>query len=359
MKSRVYFAPLPDGAPQSLQVEALRKVYDACGAESLFSEHDFVAVKIHVGEKGNVTHMKPYFIKHLVDRIREKCGYPFLTETSTLYKGERENAVKHLLLAHQNGFGVEEVGAPFIMADGLLGNTECEVEIDGELFKTVKIAGEIVSADSLFAVAHATGHIAVGFGASVKTLGMGLASRKGKLRQHSAMRPEIDRSLCRLCKKCMQWCPQAAVIEEEGKAFIIKDRCIGCGECLAVCRFDAVKFDFAAESGFMQKSMAEHALGAIKNKMKRSCFFNLMVDMTKDCDCFGVAAEKIIPDIGILASFDPVAVDMAALDLSAKAHGKTLAEMSYESQNALIQFEHGQKIGLGSMDYELVTLPTS
>jgi len=356
MKSRVYFAPLPDGAPQQLQTEALRKVYDACGAESLFSENDFVAIKIHAGEKGNVTHMKPFFIKHIVDRIREKSGYPFLTETSTLYKGERENAVKHLMLAHQNGFGIEGVGAPFIMADGLLGNTECEVEIGGELFKTVRIAGEILSADTLFAVAHVTGHIVSGFGASVKTLGMGLASRKGKLRQHSAMRPEVDQALCRLCKKCIQWCPEAAIIEKDGKACIEKEKCIGCGECLAVCRFDAVKFDWGAESGFMQKSMAEHALGVIKNKMKRSCFFNLMVDMTKDCDCYGVAAEKIISDIGILASCDPVAIDKATLDLSAKAHGKTLAEMSYANQNALIQLEHGQKIGLGSMEYELIDL---
>jgi len=356
MNSTVYFAPLPDGSSHSQQLEAMGRLYDACGAAAMFSEQDFVAIKVHVGEKGNTTHMKPHFAKFLVDRIKEKSGYPFLTETSTLYKGERENAVKHLMHAHQHGFGIEGVGAPFIMSDGILGNTECEVAIQGELYEKVKIAGEIISADTLFSIAHATGHIVSGFGTSIKTLGMGLASRKGKLRQHSEMRPEVDPERCRFCRKCIQWCPEAAIEEKDGKAFIVNGRCIGCGECLAVCRFDAVKFDWAVQSEHMQKSMAEHALGSIKNKKDRCCFFNLLIDMTKDCDCYGVPAEKLIPDIGILASRDPVAIDKATLDLTAKVHGKTLAELSYANQDGMIQLQHGEKVGLGSLDYDLITL---
>jgi uncharacterized Fe-S center protein len=356
MKPEVFYVPLEDGTAMTKQVRALKKIYEAVKAGNAIKENDFVAIKVHVGEKGNKTHMKPQLIKALVDKVREASAYPFLTETSTLYKGERENAVKHILQAHAAGFGIEKTGAPFIMADGLLGNTEYEVPIKGELFDSVKIAGEIKSADAIFAVAHATGHIGAGLGAAIKTLGMGLASRMGKMRQHSSMKPEVNRELCRFCKKCIHWCPRSAIIQEGGKALIIIDQCIGCGECLAVCRYNAIKYDFATESGIMQKSMAEYALGVVQGKEEKCFYFNLLVDMTKDCDCFGTDQEKIIKDMGILASKDPVAIDRATLDLTLKANGKSLAELSYSHLDPLVQIAHGEKIGLGSQDYRLVTL---
>jgi uncharacterized Fe-S center protein len=354
MSAKVYFIPFSDGLPPADQARAMGKIYAAAGADGVVAAKDFVAIKLHVGEKKNTTHVKPEIIKELVERVKEKGGVPFLTETSTLYKGERENAVKHLMHAHRHGFGIDNVGAPFIMADGLTGNTEYEVAIDGELHKSVKVAREVMSADALLVVSHPTGHVAAGFGACIKNLGMGLASRMGKLRQHSAMLPEIITDKCQYCQKCLKWCPREAIITREGKAYIMTDKCIGCGECLAMCRFDAVKYDWGAESGFMQRSMAEHALGAVAAKKGKSFFFNVLVDMTKDCDCYNVNQTKFIPDIGILASTDPVAVDKATLDLTAKAHGHTLAEMAYAKLNATIQIEHAAKIGLGSLEYDLI-----
>ncbi|MCX7780639.1 MAG: DUF362 domain-containing protein [Negativicutes bacterium] len=356
MPATVYFMPVKDGLSPAEQAAALDKLFLACGAAKIVDKKDFVAIKLHVGEKKNTTHVKPELIKVIVDHVKAAGGQPFLTETSTLYKGERENAVKHLLHAHKHGFTIEKTGAPFIMADGLVGSTETEVAVAGELHDRVKVAGEILHADAMFVVSHPTGHVAAGFGACIKNLGMGLASRMGKMRQHSAMLPEVLADKCRFCQKCLKWCPKDAIIEKDGRAYIMTDKCIGCGECLAMCRFDAVKYDWDAESGYMQKSMAEYALGVIQDKRDKCVFFNVMVDMTKDCDCYSVSQHKIIPDIGILASTDPVAVDKATLDLTAKAHGKTLAEMSYSKLNGMIQVEHAAKVGMGSLEYELVTV---
>ncbi|WP_371381411.1 DUF362 domain-containing protein [Sporomusa aerivorans] len=356
MSVNVYYIPLADGLPVGEQVSAMARIFAASGASKIISTNDFVAIKLHVGEKKNTTHVKPEVVRVLVQEAKALGGQPFLTETSTLYKGERENAVKHILHAHNHGFSIDNVGAPFVMADGLAGNTEHEVEINGELHKSVKVAREVLSADSLLVVSHPTGHPAAGLGACIKNIGMGLASRMGKMRQHSAMMPEVNAAACKYCQKCIKWCPQDAIIEQGSKAFIVAEKCIGCGECLAVCRFDAVKYDWNAESGYMQRSMAEHAYGSVIGKPGKCFYFNVLVDMTKDCDCFNVKQAKIIPDIGILAADDPVAVDKATLDLTAKAHGKTLAEISYAHHDAMIQIKHAAKIGMGSLEYQLITL---
>lgn len=358
MTAKVYFLPLADGLTTTEHVAAIRKIYEFAGAASCFADKDFVAIKMHVGEKKNTTHIKPELIRELVDKVKAKGALPFLTETSTLYKGERENAVKHLLHAHRHGFGIDNVGAPFIMADGLSGNTEYEVTVNGELHQTVKVARETMGADAMLVVSHPTGHPAAGLGACLKNLGMGLSSRMGKMRQHSAMLPEVLNNNCRFCQKCLQWCPQEAIAQKDGKAYIMTEKCIGCGECLAVCRFDAVKYDWGAESGYMQRSMAEHAYGVVKSKLEqgKAFFFNVMVDMTKDCDCFNTNQKKFIADIGILASADPVAIDKATLDLTAKANGQTLAQMAYKHHDAMIQIEHAAKVGMGSLDYELITV---
>lgn len=356
MSSKVYFLPLTDGLSEAAQAEAMKKIFELSGADKIVDANDFVAIKLHVGENKNTTHVKPALVREVVDQVKVKGGLAFLTETSTLYKGERENAVKHLLHAQKHGFGIENVGAPFIMADGLAGNGEYEVTINGKLHETVKVAREIMTADSMIVISHPTGHIAAGLGACLKNIGMGLSSRMGKMRQHSAMAPEVLNESCKYCQKCIKWCPEEAIIEREGKAYIMTEKCIGCGECLAVCRFDAVKYDWGAESGYMQRSMAEHAYGVVKEKQGKCFFFNIMVDMTKDCDCFNVKQEKMIPDIGILASDDPVAIDKATMDLTAQAHGKSLAEMAYKHHDAMIQIEHAAQVGMGSLEYELIKL---
>ena len=201
------------------------------------------------------------------------------------------------------------------------------------------------------------GHMVTGLGACLKNLGMGLASRAGKLRQHSSVAPAIKEDKCRYCRKCMQWCPAEAIGERRGKAFIDPAKCMGCGECLTVCRYDAVRYNWGTGSERLQKSMVEHALGVLKGKRDKCFFYNVLVDMTADCDCMGRVQRKILPDIGILAATDPVAIDAATLDLTRRhGGGRTLAEKAYAELDPMVQLRHAEKLGMGSINYELVTV---
>ncbi|NLO89203.1 MAG: DUF362 domain-containing protein [Clostridia bacterium] len=356
MAAEVFFARLKDGSTPDEQAQKTKEIFDAAGAKKCISPGDFVAIKVHVGEKNNITHIRPEIARAVVEKVKENKGLPFLTETSTLYKGERENAIKHIMHAHKHGFEIEQVGAPFIMADGLTGNTEIEVEINGELNKTVKIAREIRFADAMVIISHPTGHMLTALGACIKNLGMGLASRMGKMRQHSSMKPAIKENKCRLCGKCIEWCPENIIEKREKAAFINSEKCIGCGECLAVCRFGAVKYDFGRDSVIVQKEMAEHAYGVIIGKEGKCFFINVLVNMTKDCDCIDKSQKKIIPDVGILGSYDPVAIDKATLDLTKEANQRSLAEVSYGKLDAMHQLEHAVRIGMGTLEYTLVEI---
>lgn len=355
MTVKVYYFKLENGATADQQAQAVRKIYEKTEASGIVKNKDFVAIKFHVGEGTNVTRIKPELVRTLVEEVKNSGGLPFLTETSTLYKGERHNAVQHLMQAHRQGFGIDNIGAPFIMSDGLLGNTEFEVAIPGEIHQSVNIAREVKSADTLFVLSHATGCISTGLAACIKNLGMGLASRKGKRRQHSAVLPVINSEECVNCQKCSKWCSAEAIIEQNRKAYIVPEKCIGCGECIATCRFDAVKYDFGADQGYLQKSMAEHAYGAIIDKLDKCFYFNILTDMTQHCDCLlKCPGEKLIPDLGILASVDPVAIDQATHDLTTEVHGNGLGQIAFPEKNGLIQLEHAEKIGMGTRKYELV-----
>jgi uncharacterized Fe-S center protein len=358
MTSEVYYAALPERSNLQDRSAALRKLLGRIPLEGVIARNDRTAVKVHVGEKNNRTHLSPVVVRVVVEQLKALGAVPFLTETSTLYKGQRSNAIDHLCHAFAHGFTYEATGAPFIMADGLFGNTEIEVKIPGRLFSTVNIAREVVFADSLVAVSHATGHIEMGLGACLKNLGMGLASRMGKLRQHSSIKPRVDREACTFCMKCLRWCPADAIVEHDGKALIVEQRCIGCGECLAVCRFDAVQYNWGTESAELQRRVAEHALGAVVDKRDKCLFINFLCDMTRDCDCLNLAQEPLLPDVGIVAGLDPVAVDQATLDLTRESTGMSLAEKARPALDATVQLEHAELIGLGSRHYELIRLAT-
>ncbi len=355
MAAHVYMIATPDNADVGRQAAAMKKIYKASGAANIIEKEDFVAIKTHFGEKHNTTHIKPELIREIVTKVKGKGGLPFLTETSTLYKGERENAIQHLLHAYTHGFSIGSLGgAPIIMADGLTGDSEHEIDIHGECYESVLVAREVLVADALFTISHPTGHPEAALGACIKNLGMGLASRKGKMRQHSDMTPEITPEKCTLCRKCIQWCPEGAIIEQDGKAFILKETCIGCGECLAVCKFEAVKYNWAAGSDRLQKRMAEHAYGAVKDKPGKCFYFNVLIDMTEGCDCYNTKQKKCIPDVGILASSDPVAIDKATLDLTEQRNTQSLATIAFSHLDPMIQLRHAEKIGMGSVEYTLV-----
>jgi uncharacterized Fe-S center protein len=264
--------------------------------------------------------------------------------------------VDHLRLAHEHGFTIDQVGAPIVIADGLLGSGEKEVAIPGKIFNHVHIANAAIETNALIAVTHVTGHMATGLGGSIKNIGMGFASRKGKLRQHATMKPNVSDKYCTGCGICIRWCPADAILMKEDKAWINEKLCIGCGECLTVCRFDAIKHDWQMGENELQRRMAEHALGVVIDKRKKTGFINFLTSVTKDCDCIGMPQKPLFKDIGVLAAIDPVAIDAASLTLIEQKIGKSLTDLSYPRIDPWVQIRHGEEIGLGVAQFDLISL---
>ncbi len=357
MAAKVYLikASVKDG--EKVLSDKAQRLFKEAGFAKCFRKNDYTAVKVHVGEHGNQTYIKAPCLKGLIEELKKSKTRPFLTDTSTLYTGRRHNAIDHTILAAEHGFDVQGLGIPFIAPDGIYGTNETAVRIDGELDKEVFIATDIVRAQSLLAIAHVTGHLATCFAATLKTLGMGCASRKGKMRQHSSIKPSIKTSKCTGCGECYRHCPEGAISLEDMKAHIDKDKCIGCAECVAVCRFDAVKYDWGKENEILERSVAEHAKGALAGKEGRAAFINFSLSITGDCDCMDAPDKNIADDIGILGSTDAVAIDQAAMDLIEASMGKKMQKLSrYPNLNGRVQIEHAEKIGLGSRNYELVEI---
>ena len=332
------------------------RLFQAAGFHDCIIEKDMVGIKLHVGEKGNSTHIRPEWVKPVIEGIRSKNALPFITDTCVLYKSQRDNAVKHLILAAEHGFDMAGLNVPMIIADGLNGSDEKCVPIKGTHQREVSVASTAVDANSLIFLSHITGHVAVGFGGTIKNMGMGFASKKGKLRQHAAMKPEIDERTCTGCGMCIKWCPADAIAMKGDVACIDSDQCIGCGECMAVCRFNAVTHDWNKDSRLLQEIMAEHALGVVTGKEGRVGYFNFLVNVTKDCDCWDVEQKALFPDIGVIAGTDPVALDTAALDLIEKRTGKSLREWGYPDIDLRIQIRHAEAVGMGTTNYELTEI---
>ncbi len=351
--SRVYFAAVRKNEPVASIAKKVKLVYEKARLGACVKKNALVGIKLHFGEKGNRGYVKPSFVKPVVTQVKKSGGKPFLTDTNTLYVGERSNAVDHLHQAEAHGFSMGMVGAPVIISDGLLGRNEIRVKIPGVHFSQVPIAAGVVSAGALIVVTHVTGHIATGMGGAMKNVGMGCATRKGKMAQHSDMKPAVKPSVCTKCGECVQWCPVQAIALEAKAARIDSAVCIGCGECLAVCRYGAIQYNWKISSRVLQEKMAEYAFGAIIMKKGKVGFLNFLLHVTKDCDCMGDTGKPICADIGILGGTDIVAIDAASLDLIRERAGKELRKLAYPKIDDRIQLRHGQRIGLGTMKYEL------
>ena len=365
MGSDVYFANLRAGSVRENKTSKVGKLFRRAGFDSIISGRDLTAVKVHFGEKGGDAFVNPIYVREVVDRLKSAGAKPFITDSNTLYAGSRHNSVDHLETAISHGFVHSVVGAPLIISDGLKGKNMVKVEIDGKYFKEVRISGDVHHSDSLIALSHFKGHGMAGFGGAIKNIAMGGATALGKMDQHSA-RPEVNKSKCIGCGNCLDICPVDAPEIEGGKSVIVKERCIGCGECLTVCPADAIGIDWDTELDPFIERMVEYAKGTLKGKDGRAGFMNFLLNVTPDCDCFPWSDAPIVPDIGILASKDPVAIDMASLDLVNEQRGfensklKTNLDPGEDKflglgfkHNGIGQLEYGEEIGLGSRDYDL------
>lgn len=362
----VFFANLRARNHHESKVQKIRRLFDAAGFDNVVLPGDRAAVKLHVGERGCDTYINPVFARQVVDKVKEQGAYPFITDTGTLYAGSRADAVRHTVTAIEHGFDYAVVGAPVIIADGLLGGYWREVAVEGKHFGSVRIAGTILDAESMIVLSHVKGHDLAGFGGAIKNLAMGCAPPSGKAEQHTG-RPFVEIKQCGGCGKCTLVCPQAAMMLVEGKVQFNPEHCVGCGDCMRSCPSGAIDFDWTTEIRPFLERLCEYALGAVRDKPGRVGYINFLMGITPDCDCVPWSDATIVPDIGILASTDPVAIDHASLDLVNSqlgfartllkenlAPGKDKFKGVWDYTDADYQIAYAAEIGLGDASYRLI-----
>jgi uncharacterized Fe-S center protein len=364
MASKVYFTGMRSDFDSTL-LERLDKMVGQAGLLGIATENDIMAIKLHFGEKGSTASLRPAYVRTVVDAMGKIGSRMFLTDTNTLYVGSRSDSVRHLTTASRHGFSFGSMGVPVIIADGLKGTNHEVVEVKGKHFKQVKIAADISRADSLLVLTHVKGHELTGVGGALKNLGMGCASRSGKLSMHSDVRPYVS-DKCVGCARCIEWCPVSAIKMKAKRASIDTAVCIGCAECIVVCPSKAIKFEWSESGVAVQEKIAEHAAGVLARKRGKAGFINFLVDIAPQCDCYPFSDASVVPDIGILASLDPVAIDKASADLinsqpgvpgtalKATEAGADKLRSLYPELDWTVQIRHAEEMGLGSSEYDLV-----
>ncbi|MBI5420457.1 MAG: DUF362 domain-containing protein [Deltaproteobacteria bacterium] len=355
MQSTVWLTDLSSRPGDSL-LDKTGRLLRAAGLGDKIGRGDLTAVKLHFGEKGNTAYVRPVYLRKVVEEIAAAGGKPFLTDTNTLYVGGRSNAADHLRTAITNGFAFAVVDAPVVIADGVRGESAVRVPVEGRIFREVSIGAEIANADALVAVTHFKGHELSGFGGVIKNLGMGCASRAGKLAQHSTVSPFVDPASCTGCGTCVAHCPSGAISVVSATALIDPKECIGCADCIVVCPEHTVKIDWNEAAPMVQKKMVEHALGVLAGKRDSALFLTFVTQLSPFCDCYGSSDRPIAPDVGILASDDPVALDQACADLAISAAGRDPFRATHPSIDWTVQLSYGEELGLGSRKYVLETL---
>lgn len=369
MASKVYFADLRADVHENLQ-QKLTRMMKTAGMGDIDFRDKFVAIKLHFGEPGNLAFLRPNWARTVADFVKERGGKPFLTDCNTLYVGGRKNALDHMDSAMLNGFNPMTTGCQIIIGDGLKGSDEVEVPVvGGEYVKNAKIGRAVMDADVFISLTHFKGHEEAGFGGCLKNIGMGCGSRAGKMEQHNAGKPHVAQKHCIGCGQCRKICAHGAPIIENGKAHIDHDRCVGCGRCIAVCPKDAVRIDWDESTTNLNCKIAEYTKAVVDG---RPCFhISLVIDVSPNCDCRPENDMAIVPNVGMFASFDPVALDMACVDAvnaqtplrgsaaddaHAKAHVHDHFQRLHPDTNWRSCLEHGEKIGIGTREYELIKI---
>ena len=374
-KAKVYFTDFRTPYGGDTMPGKLKKLIRKAGIAQLNLEGQFVAIKIHFGELGNVSYLRPNYARAVVDVVKELGGKPFLTDCNTLYPGSRKNALEHLYCAWENGFTPLTVGCPILIGDGLKGTDDIEVPVRcGEYVKNAKIGRAVMDADVIISMTHFKGHEATGFGGALKNLGMGCGSRAGKKEQHNNGKAYVQQEICRGCRRCMRECANNGLVcdPETRKMHVDKEHCVGCGRCVGACNFDAIDFEDPNSNQMLNYRIAEYAKAVVDGRPQ--FHISLVMDISPNCDCHEENDAPILPDVGMFASFDPLALDQACVDACLKCEplpnsqlGDHLRDPHFVDHhdhftNSTPESEwqsclsHAEKIGLGTRDYELIRL---
>lgn len=371
-KSKVYFTDFRTRVGVSL-TEKLQRLIKKAGITDIDMDGKFVAIKMHFGELGNLSYLRPNYAKAVADVVKECGGKPFLTDCNTLYPGSRKNALEHLDCANINGFNTITTGCQIIIGDGLRGTDDITVPVrNGEYCKEAYIGRAVMDADIFISLTHFKGHESTGFGGAIKNIGMGCGSRAGKMQQHNSGKPIVHDDLCRGCRRCAKECGSDAITYENGKAVINQDICKGCGRCIGACVFDAIENQNWNANEILGRKMAEYSQAVCDGRP--TFHISLVRDISPNCDCHGENDAPILPDVGIFASFDPVALDQACVDACLHATLMPNSQLSdnladphwhhhhdnFLDSNPNVRWketlEHAEKIGLGTREYELIQM---
>ncbi len=367
MASKVYWADFRADFRENLQ-QKLTRLMKTAGMGEIDFDNKYVAIKMHFGEPGNLAFLRPNWAKTVADFVKERGGKPFLTDCNTLYVGGRKNGLDHLDTAMLNGFNPMTTGCQVIIADGIKGNDEVEVAVEGgEYVKNAKIGRAVMDADVFISLTHFKGHESAGFGGTLKNIGMGCGSRAGKMEQHNAGKPHVVQKHCVGCKMCTKICAHDAISVQDRKAAIDHSKCVGCGRCIAVCARNAITVNIDESNTNLSRKISEYAKAVVDG---RPCFhISLIIDVSPNCDCRAENDAAIVPNVGMFASFDPVALDMACVDavntqpiLRGSAadigdcHDQDHFHCIHPDTDWMSCLEHAEKLGLGTREYELIKI---
>lgn len=370
-KSKVFFTNLRAKPSQNL-LKKLETLIIKAGIEKIDFEKKLVAIKIHFGEPGNMAYIRPNYAAQVVKFLKSKDAITFLTDSNTLYYGRRSNGPSHLDAASENGYNQLVTGCPVVIADGIKGTEFQEIKLNMEYCESSKIGSAIADADIIISMNHFKGHEITGFGGAIKNLGMGSASVGGKLFLHSGGAPEVFTENCTGCRMCEKFCAHKAIkIGKDKIAKIDKTICVGCGQCVAMCQYDAARVVWENSSDIVCCKISEYAYSIVKDKP--AFHINFIMNVSPDCDCWNYNDYPLVPDIGMAASFDPVALDQACADLVKKAPalrqskickegaaedhlGKDKFRLAHPNTHWEAGLEHAEQIGLGSRKYQLVEI---
>ncbi len=336
------------------------EVYYSKNIEGILENIDFsnlgenVAIKTHFGEKGCDTYINPEIVRRVYEKVQSLGKKATLIECNVLYKGERTKASSHKKLAKKHGFDFAEID----ILDGEGGDEYVEKDVEKGVVNKAKVGRGIGKYDSMVVLSHFKGHIAAGYGGVFKNVGMGLGSRAGKLHMHSNISPSINRNNCIACGKCIENCDFDAIHWKkdkngEKKAEIDSNKCVGCAMCIAVCPQKAVKIPWeGCSNDELQKRIVDYFDSIVKDIGKDNMIYiNVLENITKNCDCDGEKQEPIMEDIGILVSYDPVAIDKASLDLANKNSNNEFDNINDVNKN--VQVDYAFEKGLGNKNYEI------
>ena len=367
-KAKVYFTNFRTTSDMNL-LQKLRRLLEKAGMTGMDLDGKFTAIKIHFGEPGNLAFLRHNYAKVVVDTLKDMGAKPFLTDSNTLYVGRRRNALDHLDAAYENGFSPMQTGCHVIIADGLMGTDDVAVPINGEYCKEAFIGRAAMDAEAVISLTHFKCHEGTGIGGVLKNLGMGLGSAAGKRAMHNDGKPIVRQNRCIGCGLCSKQCAHGAITfsgeKKERTATIDHDKCVGCGRCVGVCRKVGAISGTGSSCDLLNCKISEYAWAVVKDRPH--FHITMVMDVSPFCDCHAKNDVPIIADVGMFASFDPVALDTACADacnrmeplpgtfLSGKENrtGDIFTD-AHPVTNWRVGVNHAEKLGMGTTAYELV-----